>query len=126
VGRGRWRRDDRTPGRKGLGRIVKRLALRPLSTVLDQVVRSAAPPTLLARAQALWPEIAGPVVAAAATPVSERESVVTVACESGVWAGELELLAPDLLTRLNARLGGEEPGPVSRLRFLIGSGPHRP
>jgi predicted nucleic acid-binding Zn ribbon protein len=45
--------------------------------------------------------------------------VVTVACESGVWAQELELLAPDLLNRLEARLGARS---VGKLRFVVGSG----
>ena len=119
MGRGRLRRE-------ASARPVKRLAPRPLSAALDEIVRAAAPPTLLARVQAAWPEVAGRPVAAATAAVSEREGVVTVACESAVWAGELELLAPDLLTRLNARLGADEPGSVTRLRFVIGSAPNRP
>ena len=103
---------------------MRRAAPRPLSAALDEVVRASAPPTLLARVQAVWPEVAGTVVTAAATPVSEREGVVTVACESAVWAGELELLAPDLLGRLGARLGSDTTGSVSRLRFVIGSRPN--
>ena len=47
-------------------------------------------------------------MAVAARPVSERDGVVTVACESGVWAQELELLGPDLLTRLETALGALE------------------
>jgi len=43
-------------------------------------------------------------VAAVAAPVSEREGVVTVACESAVWAQELELLRGDLEARLGTRL----------------------
>ena len=42
-----------------------------------------------------------------------------MACESGAWAHELELLAPDLLGRLNEQLGGAR---VERLRFVVGSG----
>jgi predicted nucleic acid-binding Zn ribbon protein len=105
---------------------VRRPAPRPLAAALEQVARAVAPATLLARVQAAWPEVAGRTVAAAAVPVSEREGVVTVACESAVWAGELELLAPDMLGRLNARVGAEETGRVNRLRFVIGSGPNRP
>lgn len=105
---------------------MRRVAPRPLSAALDEVVRAAAPATLLARVQVAWPEIAGPAVAAEAVPVAEREGVVTVACESAVWAGELELLAPDLLGRLNTRVGAGETGSVSRLRFVVGSGPNRP
>lgn len=104
---------------------MKRVAPRPLSAALDQVVRASSPPTLLARVQAAWPEVAGRAVAAAATPVSERDGVLTVACESGVWAEELALLAPDLLARLNARVGADGSGLLSRLRFVIGSRPNR-
>jgi predicted nucleic acid-binding Zn ribbon protein len=119
VARGRLRRE-------GGARTVRRLGPRPLSAALDQVVRAAAPRTLLARVQSTWPEIAGTAVAGAAAPVSEREGVVTVTCESAVWAAELELLGPDLLARLNARLGADEPGSVTRLRFRVGSGTNRP
>jgi predicted nucleic acid-binding Zn ribbon protein len=118
VGRGRLPREAG-------GCTVRRPAPRPLSAALDQVVRASAPPTLLARVQAVWPELAGRAVAAEAAPVSEREGVVTVACESAVWAGELELLAPDLLARLNTRLGPGTPGWVTRLRFVVGSRPNR-
>jgi predicted nucleic acid-binding Zn ribbon protein len=101
---------------------VRRLAPRPLAGVLDGVVRDAAPATLLARVQGVWADVAGPGLAAAATPVSERDGVVTVACESGVWAQELDLLAPDLLNALETRLGGRL---ATKLRFVVGSDPNR-
>lgn len=104
---------------------MRRSALRPLSVALEQVARAAAPATLLARVQAAWPQVAGRAVAAAAAPVSEREGVVTVVCESAVWSGELELLAPDLLARLNAHVTPDEAARVRRLRFVIGSLPNR-
>jgi hypothetical protein len=55
--------------------------------------------------------------------------VVTVACESAVWAQELELLGPDLLTRFGDALAGESGGPatgsVKKLRFVVGSAPNQ-
>jgi predicted nucleic acid-binding Zn ribbon protein len=105
---------------------MRRPAPRPLSVALEQVARAAAPATLLARVQAAWPQVAGRTIAAVAAPVAEREGVVTVLCESAVWSGELELLAPDLLARLNADLAPDEAAPVGRLRFVIGSLPNRP
>jgi hypothetical protein len=42
---------------------------------------------------------------------------VTVACEAAVWAAELELLAPDLIPRINALLGAET---VRELRCRTG------
>jgi predicted nucleic acid-binding Zn ribbon protein len=108
---------------------VRRLAPRSLSVALEGVLRGAEPATLLARVQAVWPEVAGELGAARGTPVSERDGVVTVACESAVWAQELELLGPDLLTRFGDALAPEPGRPaggsVKKLRFVVGSGPNQ-
>lgn len=101
---------------------MRRPGPRPLSNALDSVLPDVAPATLLAQVQAAWKEAAGDRMAAAATPVSERDGVVTVACESGVWAQELDLLAPDLLVRLEAALGARS---VTKLRFVTSSAPNR-
>jgi predicted nucleic acid-binding Zn ribbon protein len=101
---------------------MRRPGPRPLARALDSVLGDAQPAGLLPRVQAAWPEVAGQTLAAAAEPVSERDGVVTVACESAVWAQELELLATDLRERLEARLGEAA---VGRLRFVVGSGPNR-
>jgi predicted nucleic acid-binding Zn ribbon protein len=101
---------------------MRRLAPRRLGLALDNVLPDVAPATLLAQVQAAWKEVAGARMAEAAQPVSERDGVVTVACESGVWAQELDLLAPDLLTGLEAALGARS---VEKLRFVVGSGPNR-
>jgi predicted nucleic acid-binding Zn ribbon protein len=106
---------------------VRRLAPRRLAAALEGIVGEARPAGLLAAVQSAWPQVAGPALAAAATPVSEREGTVTVACESAVWAHELELLAPDLLGGLNLSLnesfgGVSESARVERLRFVVGSG----
>jgi predicted nucleic acid-binding Zn ribbon protein len=93
---------------------------------LASVVGDARPAGLLATVQSAWPPVAGPALAAAATPASEQGGTVTIACESGVWAHELELLGSDLIARLNEHL--EEAGEaarVERLRFVVGSGPNR-
>jgi predicted nucleic acid-binding Zn ribbon protein len=103
---------------------VRRLAPRPIGAALERVVAGAEPATLLARVQGAWSEAAGAALAAEAQPVSEREGVVTVACVSAVWAAELELLGPELAQRVNERLGGGENPPVTRLRFVVGSGPN--
>jgi hypothetical protein len=108
---------------------VRRLAPRALSVALEDVVREAEPATLLARVQAVWPEVAGRGLSTSAAPVSERDGVVTVACESAVWAQELELLGPDLLTRFRDALAGGQGRPaggsVKKLRFVVGSAPNR-
>jgi predicted nucleic acid-binding Zn ribbon protein len=101
---------------------MRRLAPRPIGLALEGALPAVRPLGLLAEVQAIWPEVAGSALAAATGPVSEREGIVTIGCESGVWAQELELLAPDLLARLNAQL---TQGAAVRLRFVVGSGPKR-
>ena len=103
---------------------MRRRAPRPLSLALDGVVERSEPATVLGRAQRAWREVAGAGLAPFAEPVSERDGVLTVACESAAWAHELELLGPDLLTRLNEALGASEGGALARLRFVVGSGPN--
>jgi predicted nucleic acid-binding Zn ribbon protein len=101
---------------------MKRRAPRPIAVALEGVVERAEPATLLARAQGVWAAAAGPELAGFARPVAERDGVITVACESAIWAQELELLGPDLLARLNAALAGADTLRVTRLRFVVGSG----
>jgi predicted nucleic acid-binding Zn ribbon protein len=99
---------------------MRRPAPRPLQTALEQALPEVRPPGLLAEVQAVWSDVAGDVVARSARPVAERDGTVTLACESAVWAQELELLAGDLSARLNERL---TQGTVARLRPVAGSGP---
>ena len=102
---------------------MRRPAPRPLARALDSALSGAEPQTLLARVQAAWAEVAGPVVAAEAAPVGEREGTVTVACGSSVWAQELELMADDLAQRLNDHMGPSRGSRrVERLRFRTAPG----
>ena len=96
---------------------MRRPAPRPLSPALDRLVGELAPATTLARVQEAWERAAGPAVAASARPIAERDGVLTVLCEASVWAQELELMAGELLPRLNAELGG---APVRELRCRTG------
>ncbi|HEY5044777.1 MAG TPA: DUF721 domain-containing protein [Solirubrobacteraceae bacterium] len=84
-----------------------RIAPRPLSTALDALTATLAPATTLAHVQEVWERAAGPAVAAAARPTAERNGVLTVTCAAAVWAQELDLMAAELLARLNAALGEE-------------------
>jgi predicted nucleic acid-binding Zn ribbon protein len=95
---------------------VRRRAPEPFAAVVRDAVAGAAPDTLLARVQALWPEVAGTAIAGEAAPSGEREGTVTVECSGAVWAQELTLLEGDLVARLNARLG---PVQVRSLRFRV-------
>ncbi len=86
---------------------MRRSAPRPLAPALDRLVGTLAPASTLARVQEAWERAAGSAVAAAARPVAEREGVLTVLCEASVWAQELELMAGEIVPRLNAEIGAE-------------------
>jgi predicted nucleic acid-binding Zn ribbon protein len=95
--------------------VSSRSAPRPLASALGALVPELAPCTTLARVQERWPLAAGELIAAEARPVAEREGLLTVACSASVWAQELDLMAPELLSRLNAELG--EPA-IRKLRCV--------
>ena len=91
---------------------MRRHAPRPIDFALEALADALAPPTLLAAVQRAWPDAAG-AFAPASEPVSERNGVVTVACDSSVIASELDLMSELVVTQLNAALGREA---VRRLR----------
>ena len=84
---------------------MRRRGPRPVGLALDAVTGVLAPATLLAEVQRVWPQVAGERFARAAEPVSERDGVLTVACESAVWAQELDLLSERVIEALNEALG---------------------
>jgi predicted nucleic acid-binding Zn ribbon protein len=86
---------------------MSRPAPRPLSLALAGLTTTLAPASTLARVQEIWERAAGPAIAAAARPTAERNGALTVTCSAAVWAQELDLMAPELLERLNTALGGE-------------------
>jgi predicted nucleic acid-binding Zn ribbon protein len=92
-------------------------APRPLSAALEELSSRIAPTTTLARVQAIWDRAAGPAIAAAAGPVAERNGVLTVVCCAAVWAQELDLMATEVIARLNGALG--EPA-ICELRCRTG------
>jgi predicted nucleic acid-binding Zn ribbon protein len=57
--------------------------------------------------QSCWSEAVGAVIAAQATPTSDRGGVVTVACSASVWAQELDLMGPEIVRRLNELIGSD-------------------
>jgi len=64
----------------------------------------------------------GMIIAAATEPVAEREGRVTIACESGAWAQELELMSDALRSRLDATVGENR---ITSLRFTADLSRHR-
>jgi predicted nucleic acid-binding Zn ribbon protein len=94
-----------------------RRAPRSVAHAVRAARDGAAPATPLAAAQAAWAEVVGEPIAAAAEPVSERDGVLVVRCESAVWAEQLDLLQNDLIERLRRELGRREA--VAGLRFVV-------
>ena len=55
---------------------------------------------------AYWAEAVGPEAAASSIAETVRDGVLFVRTKSSVWSHELTLLKPQILKKLNARLGG--------------------
>jgi predicted nucleic acid-binding Zn ribbon protein len=108
-------------GGRGRGEGGRR-APRRLGGALDRLVAEDAPQTLLAAVQGAWPQACGEAIAARSEPVSERNGTVTIACESGPWAQELELMGDLLRERVEAIVG---PDRVAGFRFTADLSRHR-
>jgi predicted nucleic acid-binding Zn ribbon protein len=96
---------------------MSRLAPRRLATPLEELRAALAPASTLARVQEVWEHATGSAIAAAASPTAEREGVLTLTCEASVWAQEIDLMAGELLARLNAALPD---APLRELRCRTG------
>lgn len=94
-----------------------RAAPRSLGHALEGLTNSIAPASTLARAQEVWERAVGPAIAACAQPVGERNGVLSVVCESAVWAQELTLMQSSLLGSLNDALGDQT---LHELRCRVG------
>ncbi len=96
-----------------------RLAPRRAGGAVGRLLRDLQPASLLAEVQRVWPAAVGSVLAAHATPTAERAGVISVTCESAVWAHELALMAGELIARLDGQLGT---GAVRELRCGVAAG----
>ena len=97
---------------------MRRRSPRTLAPALGDLRDRIAPRTLLAEVQGAWPSAVGEAIAREARPVGEREGVVELACASAVWAQELDLMALDLVARINIALGRDA---VRGLRCVVGA-----
>ena len=95
---------------------------RKLGDSLSELIAEGAPKTLLAEVQNAWASACGEAIAAASEPVAERQGRVTIACESGAWAQELELIGEVLRARLEAIVGSDR---IASLRFTADLSRHR-
>ena len=84
---------------------MRRRGPRPVGRALDGLTDAIAPATLLAEVQRVWPRVAGERFSRSAEPVAERDGVITVACESAVWAQELDLLSERVIGAVNEAIG---------------------
>ena len=84
---------------------------------MHELTAALAPASTLARVQEVWERTVGPAIAASAHPSAERDGVLSVTCEAAVWAQEIDLMAGDLIPRLNAALAGER---IRELRCRTG------
>jgi predicted nucleic acid-binding Zn ribbon protein len=91
---------------------------RLLSGSLESLAQRLAPETVLAEAQRAWPAAVGAAIAQRARPVAERAGVLTISCESSVWAQELDLMSEAIQTRLN---DGLRRGRIVRLKCVAGA-----
>jgi predicted nucleic acid-binding Zn ribbon protein len=101
---------------------AERRAPRRLGEAFGSVIATSAPRTLLADVQRVWPAVCGDAIALNSEPVAERDGRVTVACEGGAWAQELELMGELLRDRVSAALGDER---LLALRFTADLARHR-
>lgn len=69
---------------------------------------------------ARWAELVGTDIAAHATPVSLVDGELVVQAESTAWATQLRMLAPGMITKINAAVGR---GTVIRIRTKGPTGP---
>ena len=96
---------------------MSRAAPRSFSIALEELAARLAPRTTLADVQAVWERAAGAPIVAAARPTAERDGVLTITCAAATWAQELDLMASQLIPRLNAELQREA---VRELRCRTG------
>jgi predicted nucleic acid-binding Zn ribbon protein len=104
--------------------VTRRQSPRPIGAALADVLEGAEPATLLAAVQSAWAAAVGEAIAREATPVAERDGVVTVACESATWAQELDLLGEQIRAQVRECL--PDPGALKGFRFTAsGTGDKR-
>jgi predicted nucleic acid-binding Zn ribbon protein len=81
----------------------------PLRTILKTVTKNLAlePAANLARAQAIWPALVGPAIAAASTPVALRNQRLMVGVTHPAVGQEIGLRQGQIVAALREALGAE-------------------
>ena len=73
----------------------------------------------LAQAQVIpqWPRLVGPQIAAVTAPESvSPDGTLFVRVATSAWMNELQLMAPEIMARVNA---GRGPGRIKTIRWLL-------
>ena len=91
-----------------------------VSGAVGRFVESVAPETFEAEIQTVWRAAVGDRLAEVTRVSGEREGVVTVDCESAVWAEELALMETRIRNSLNGALEARGGEPVQRISFRAG------
>ena len=91
-----------------------------IASALGRVTGAVAPATTLAVVQRVWESAVGQATASASRPVSERDGVVTVVCDSASWSEQLTLMQTEIMDRLASELPDGAQAP-RQLRFVVGS-----
>ncbi|RNL74181.1 DUF721 domain-containing protein [Streptomyces sp. I6] len=100
----------------------------PLGAAINRLIteRGWETPAAVGGVMGRWPQIVGEDLAKHCVPLrydeDPDERVLTIQCDSTVWATQLRLLAPRLVARLNEDLGQ---GTVRVIRVLGPGGPAR-
>ncbi|HEX2702240.1 MAG TPA: DUF721 domain-containing protein [Solirubrobacteraceae bacterium] len=102
----------------------RRRAPRPLGAALGALQGRLEPASTLGSVQRVWAGVVGEAIARGARPLSEHDGVLQIACDDAVWASELELMGPSLVSSLNTAIGREALRSV-RVRADGAGGPRR-
>ncbi|MFE0099266.1 DUF721 domain-containing protein [Streptomyces sp. NPDC059009] len=98
----------------------------PLGSAINRLIteRGWETPAAVGGVMGRWPQIVGEDLARHCVPqkYDEDDRVLTVQCDSTVWATQLRLMAPQLVARLNEDLGH---GTVRLIKVLGPGGPAR-
>ena len=88
----------------------------PMSELAGKALRGLAGPDRepLLKVLAAWDSAVGERIAKVARPVRFSRGVVTVSVESPVWSQQLAMMAPSIVSALNADIGKDT---VRELRF---------
>jgi predicted nucleic acid-binding Zn ribbon protein len=92
---------------------------RRVGEVLPKVVKSLRLSDVVAAQPAVvsWPEMVGAAIARHSRAIAVERQTLVVSVDSPAWMAQLKYLMPDLLRRIDARVGK---GRVKEIRLILG------